>query len=88
LRGHEGHLNGCECDNDETDELVQWETGISPFASQQEVELVAGTGDKDDKLALMLAPPAHGIETGVAEGVEKTRILVFGLLGLLSSPLL
>jgi len=58
-----------------------------PFALQKKVELVAGTGHKDDKLTLMLAPPAYGIETGVSEGVEKTRILVFGLLGLLSSPL-
>jgi hypothetical protein len=72
----------------ETDKLVRWETGILPFALQKEVELVAGTGEKDDKLALMLAPPAYGIETGVSEGVEKTRILVFGLLCLLSSLLL
>jgi hypothetical protein len=59
-----------------------------PFALRKEVELVARTGDKDDKLTLMLAPPAYGIETSVSEGVEKTRILVLGLLGLLPSPLL
>jgi hypothetical protein len=47
------------------------------------MELVAGAGDEDDKLALMLASPAYGIETGSFEGVEKTRILVFSVLCLL-----
>jgi len=36
----------------------------------------------------MLASPAHGIETGVAKGVEKTSILVFCVLSLFPGRLL
>jgi hypothetical protein len=38
-------------------------------------------------LALMLAPPAHGIETGIAERGEEASVLVFSVLGILPGPL-
>ena len=49
---------------------------------------MTGTRDKDDKLTLMLASPAHGIETRLSEKVEKARILIFCFLCLLSCLLL
>jgi hypothetical protein len=52
------------------------------------MELLTGTGDKNDELALVLSSPAYGIEAGIAEGAEKTRILVLCLLCLLPGPLL
>ena len=36
----------------------------------------------------MLASPAHGMETGVAKGVEETGVLVLGVLGIFESGLL
>jgi len=50
---------------------------------QKEVELATGTREEDDELALMLASPAYGVETGPSECFEKTGILILCFLGLL-----
>jgi hypothetical protein len=47
--------------------MVRWKQMISPFPLQKEAELVTRTGDEDNELALMLASPAHCIETGLSE---------------------
>jgi hypothetical protein len=59
-----------------------------PFTLHEMAELVSRAGDEEDQLTLMLAPPAHGLETGLMEGGEETRVLVFGVLGILLGPLL
>jgi hypothetical protein len=64
------------------------ENEILPFTLQELVELLTRAGDEEDQLTLMLASSAHGIETGVAKGVKKTSVLVFGVLGILLGPLL
>jgi hypothetical protein len=51
-------------------------------------ELVSRAGDEEYQLTLMLAPPAHGLETGMMEGGEETSVLVFSVLGVLLGPLL
>jgi len=51
-------------------------------------ELVTRAGDEDDQMTLMIAPPAHGIETGIAERCKETSVLVFSVLGILPGPLL
>ena len=56
--------------DDKVKRLMEWRDGnrwISPFTLQKEAELVTRTGDEDDELALMLASPAHCIETGLSE---------------------
>ena len=52
------------------------------------VELVTRAGDGEDQLTLMLAPPAHGIENGIAECCEKKSVLVFSVLGILAGAFL
>jgi hypothetical protein len=61
---------------------------ILPFTLQELMELVTRTRDEDNKLPLVLSSPAHSIETGIAEGFEKTRILIFCFLCLLPGLLL
>ena len=64
------------------------ERSISPFTLQKLAESVTRARDKEDQLTLMLAPPAHGIETGLAERGEKTSVLVFSVLCILPGLLL
>jgi len=64
------------------------ERSILPFTLQELAELVTRTGDEEDQLTLMLAPPAYDIETGIAERGEETSVLVFSVLGILPGPLL
>jgi hypothetical protein len=61
---------------------------ILPFTLQELAELATRGGDEEDQLALVLAPPTHGIETGIAERGEETSVLVFSVLGILPRPLL
>jgi hypothetical protein len=61
---------------------------ILPFTLQELADLVIRAGDEEHQLTLMLAPPAHGIETGIAECSEETSVLVFSFLGILPGPLL
>ena len=63
-------------------EMMVRKRWILPFAFQELVELVTGTRDEEDQLTLVLASPAHGMETGVAKGVEETGILVLCVLGI------
>jgi len=58
--------------------------GDLPFTLQELMESVSGAGDKDDELALVLASPADGIETGITKGLQKTGVLIFSFLDLLS----
>ena len=63
------------------------ERSILPFTLQELAELVTRAGDEEDQLTLVLALPAHGIETSIAERGEKTSVLVFSILGILPGPL-
>lgn len=64
------------------------ERSILPFTLQEMAELVTRARDEEDQLTLMFAPPAHCMETGLAEGGEETSVLVFGILGILPGLLL
>jgi len=63
------------------------ERSILPFALQERAELVTRVGDEEDQLTLMLAPAAHGIETGIAEHCGEKSVVSFSVLGILAGPL-
>jgi hypothetical protein len=52
------------------------ERSILPF-TVAELVTRSRTGDEDDQMTLMVAPPAHGIETGIGERCKETSVLVF-----------